>query len=260
MRASLSMSEPCYYETDRALSEYLLFHYGSGTQVLPWPTGPTEALGYPVRCVADCLDARRLASPARALDVGCAVGRSSFELARHCQQVVGIDYSQRFIEVARHLQSRGSITYAYVEEGCLTTPATAIVPREVDRERVAFEQGDAHALRPTLGRFDVLLAANLLDRLHEPRRFLEALPAMINAGGQVILSTPCTWLEQHTPLRNWLGGFERDGHAIRTLASLHEILDPHFELMQTRDLPFLIREHARKYQWSVAQATVWLRR
>jgi len=254
------MSEPGYYETDRAVSEYLLFHYGSAAQVLSWPSGPTDALEYPARCVAECLDARRLPPAARALDVGCAVGRSSFELARHCSQVVGIDYSQRFIEVARHLQSRGSLTYAYLEEGDLTTPTTAIVPREVDRGRVAFEQGDAHELRPTLGRFDVVLAANLVDRLREPRRFLEALPSMVNLDGQVILTTPCTWLEDHTPRQHWLGGFERNGHAIRTLATLHEILDPHFELAQTRDLPFLIREHARKYQWSVAQATVWRRR
>ena len=254
------MNEPGYYETDRALSEYLLFHYGSAAQVLTWPSGPTNALDYPVRCVTECLDARRLPPAARALDVGCAVGRATFELARHCRQVVGIDFSHRFIEVARHLQDRGSITYAYLEEGQLTTPATAIVPREVDRARVAFEQGDAHELRPTLGRFDVLLAANLIDRLREPRRFLEALLSMINPGGQLILATPCTWLEEYTPRQHWLGGFERNGHAIRTLATLHEILDPHFELTQTRDLPFLIREHARKYQWSVAQATVWLRR
>jgi putative 4-mercaptohistidine N1-methyltranferase len=188
------------------------------------------------------------------------VGRSSFELARYCAEVVGIDFSRRFIEVARHLQDRGSITCAYLEEGYLTTPATAIVPRDLDRSRVAFEQGDAHDLRPTLGRFDVVLAANLVDRLQDPRRFLAALPAMVNSGGQVILTTPCTWLESYTPCASWLGGFEEQGRAVRTLTTLQQLLDPAFELVQTRDLPFLIREHARKYQWSVALATVWVRR
>jgi hypothetical protein len=38
------------------------------------------------------------------------------------------------------------------------------------------------------------------------------------------------------------------------------VLDPHFTLARTLELPFLIREHARKFQWSVAQATVWIRR
>jgi hypothetical protein len=31
-------------------------------------------------------------------------------------------------------------------------------------------------------------------------------------------------------------------------------------LKLVKDLPFLIREHARKFQWSVALATVWRRR
>jgi hypothetical protein len=33
-----------------------------------------------------------------------------------------------------------------------------------------------------------------------------------------------------------------------------------FNLVTTKDLPFLIREHARKFQWSVAQASIWQRR
>ena len=73
-------------------------------------------------------------------------------MARHCSEVIGIDYSHRFIEVARHLQQHGSIAYAYVEEGLLTTPATAVVPAEIDRRRVTFEQGDAQALASGPGR------------------------------------------------------------------------------------------------------------
>ena len=45
-----------------------------------------------------------------------------------------------------------------------------------------------------------------------------------------------------------------------TLDSLRERLSPEFTLDATWDLPFLIREHARKFQWSVAQATRWIRR
>jgi hypothetical protein len=35
---------------------------------------------------------------------------------------------------------------------------------------------------------------------------------------------------------------------------------PRFDHRLTKDLPFLIREHARKFQWSVAQATLWERK
>lgn len=39
----------------------------------------------------------------RALDVGCAVGRSSFEMARTFDEVVGVDFSGKFINAAKAL-------------------------------------------------------------------------------------------------------------------------------------------------------------
>ena len=254
------MSAPDFYETERALSEYLLFHYGSPAQTMPWSFGPATAFNYPARCVSECLDTARLPAQARALDLGCAVGRATFELARHCSEVVGIDFSHRFIEIARHLQQRGSTSYAYVEEGLLTTPAKAEVPAEIDRHQVTFEQGDAQALRAELGQFDVVLMANLVDRLRDPSQCLGALPFLVRTGGQLILTTPCTWLDEYTPRSHWLGGFKQDGRPVRTLATLQAVLDAHFTLARTLDMPFVIREHARKFQWSVAQATVWIRR
>ncbi len=32
-----------------------------------------------------------------------------------------------------------------------------------------------------------------------------------------------------------------------------------FELAHAEDMPFLIREHVRKYQWGCSHATVWRR-
>ena len=55
------------YETERAVSEYLLFHYGTPEQVLPWPFGPSAALDYPVRCVTACLQIGGLPPQPRAL-------------------------------------------------------------------------------------------------------------------------------------------------------------------------------------------------
>lgn len=96
------------YETDKLVSEYLLFHYGEPREVLPWDFGPASALNYAVRCVSECVEVASLPQNARALDLGCAVGRSTFELARHCTEVIGIDYSHRFIDVAAALAGHGT--------------------------------------------------------------------------------------------------------------------------------------------------------
>lgn len=249
-----------YYESERGLSEYLLFHYGTAAEVLPWPAGPVNGLDYPARCVSECLDPATLPPSARALDLGCAVGRSTFELARHCLEVIGIDFSTHFIATARRLQASGSLPYAFTVEGNLTQPATAKVPVEIDRSRVRFEQGDAQQLRPDLGQFDVVLLANLIDRLNDPQRCLAQLAGLVKPGGQLIITSPYTWLEDYTPPTQWLGGCERDGQRLTTREGLQRALEPAFELTAVRDLPFLIREHARKYQWSVAEATHWRRR
>ena len=98
-----------YYDTDRGISEYLLFHYGGYEHRLP--AALTDGLDFPVRCVRECLDTARVPKSSRALDLGCAVGRSSFELARVCSEVIGIDYSGRFVSVANHLRDNGSFGF-----------------------------------------------------------------------------------------------------------------------------------------------------
>jgi putative 4-mercaptohistidine N1-methyltranferase len=249
-----------YYETDRAVSEYLLFHYEMSARMLPPVVVHSCALNFPVRCVTECLDTRRLPRAARALDLGCAVGRASFELARRCVEVVGIDYSQRFITTAGHLKKNGSFLFAYVEEGELTRPASAVVPANIKRQRVSFECGDATNLRRDLGTFDVVLMANLIDRLKDPKKCLAQLPRLLKPGGQLIITSPYTWLAEYTARKNWLGGFLRGSSRVKTFDALKKILSPDFQLLRRRDLPFLIREHARKFQLGVAEATVWLRR
>lgn len=249
-----------YYESNRAVSEYLLFHYGSREEILSLGIGPVDALGYPARCVTELLRVEALPSGATALDLGCAVGRSTFELARHCHRVIGIDYSHRFIEAARILRRGGEIEYEVVEEGELTRPATARIPSGIDGSRVAFEVGDALALREDLGEFDVVLMANLIDRLSRPEVGVRQAARRVKSAGQLLITSPYTWLEEYTPRAHWLGGFLRDQYPVRARYSLERILAPEFDLVKVRNLPFLIREHARKFQWSVAEATIWNRR
>lgn len=238
------------YETRRLLDEYLLFHYGSADDVLPWAFGPREALGFAVRTVRELIDPSREVKCA--LDLGCAVGRSSFELAAEGAEVLGIDFSSAFITVASELKTNGQLGYERRDEGAATTNLTANVPGHLPRTRVSFEKGDAMDLRADLGTFDLVHAANLLCRLPAPEKLLSRLPALVHSGGQLLLATPCTWLTEFTPRENWPASSTRDWLVAK--------LSNHFTLDLQIDMPFLIREHARKFQWSVALGTRWVRK
>jgi putative 4-mercaptohistidine N1-methyltranferase len=247
-----------FYESDRAVAEYLLFHYGTEEELLHSSGGPDDALEFPRRCAALL---GPLPEGARALDLGCAVGRGAFELARlpHVAETVGVDYSRAFVAAAERMRKQGTLSLSVADEGELKRDLLVFRPADLDPARVRFVQGDAHAPDPAWGTFDAVLAANLLDRLADPARFLAALPALVRPGGQLLLTSPYTWSEEYTPRAKWLGGFVRDGVAIRTGAALAAALAPSFELISRTDLPFLIQEHARKFQWSVAEATLWRR-
>lgn len=240
------------YESENILAEYLLFHFGAAEDILTagrsWPAGMGEALDFPVRT------AERFSpgSVKRGLDLGCAVGRSAFEMARRCEEVVGIDFSHAFIRAAEALRNGGTLAYNRREEAALATPLTARLPAGVDPARLVFQQGDAMDLADDLGQFDRVHAANLLCRLPEPNRLLARLPALVKPGGELVLATPCTWLEQFTPPENW--------PAAGTLEWLQATLAPAFSLELLADEPFLIRETARKFQWTTSLVTVWRRR
>ncbi len=249
------------YETPRLVSEYLLFHYGSPEEILPWADGPSNALNFPVRVVHEMFRPGQLPPGARALDLGCAVGRSALELSRFCDEVAGIDSSRAFIEAADSVARSGALPYLRADEGLLTTKLVARLPQGTRPSSVRFHQGDAMNLPASLGAFDAVLAANLLCRLPQPECLLARLPDLVRESGQLVVATPCTWLTEFTPTPHWVGGFQDlSGRAVATLEGLIQALSPAFELIETRDLPFLIREHARKYQWSVSQGSLWKRR
>jgi len=240
------------YESEKLLAEYLLFHYGAADEILPpersWPAGMRAALDFPRRTVAHFSPQR----VARGLDLGCAVGRSSFEMALTCDEVLGIDFSHAFIRAAEALRAGEALVYHRLEEGAQRSALTARAPAGGDRARLRFCQGDAMNLAADLGGFDRVHAANLLCRLAAPQRLLERLPTLVRPGGQLVLATPCTWLEEFTPPAHW--------PPAGTLAWLKASLEASFSLEQEAEEPFLIRETARKFQWSSALVTVWRRK
>lgn len=245
------------YETDELVSQYLEFHYG------------TEYFGvqnYAENCGQICVELAKKHGLAgtgqKALDLGCAVGRSSFELATHFDKVDGLDFSARFINAAVELQTKGLKRFTSPIEGELVefkeTSLSVLGYKEI-ANRCNFVQGDACNLNEKYSGYDLIFAGNLIDRLYSPRKFLRTIHERLNTGGLLVLTSPYTWLEEYTEKDEWLGGFKDEvGENFTTLDGLKEVLKTHFDMAEKpRDVAFVIRETARKYQHTVAQMTVW---
>ncbi|MBV8097784.1 MAG: putative 4-mercaptohistidine N1-methyltransferase, partial [Verrucomicrobia bacterium] len=191
----------------------------------------------------------------RALDLGCAVGRSTFELTRWANEVIGIDLSSQFIAAAQAMQKIGEVEIRILEEGQRSTVVTRRLDPQIDRSKCRFFVGDALQVSPQFGNFDLILAANLIDRVPRPADLLREIKRLVKSDGHVILASPYTWLEEFTPRENWLVDA-----TVTTLNRIQATLEPELVLVAAKDLPFLIREHARKFQWSAAQASLWKKR
>ena len=250
---------PDYYDTATQLNEYLVFHYGNDPSVLPWDFGPVKALGFHKRLVG-WVDKSRLHTGCRALDLGCAVGRISFELTRTCESVVGVDYSTTFVETAKKIKESGLVAFQLTREGNLSTSAQVRLPSDLVRERVSFCQGDAENLPDSLGKFDVIIMANLLDRVAHPRKVLSRLRDITQPGAQVIICSPFTWWDEFTQPEERLGGFIQDGKEVTSMDTVAELLELDFHQTKIGDEPFLIRQHERKFFMSVACVGLWIRR
>lgn len=240
------------YETDKLLSEYAEFHYGDVYFDVP---------NFSKALAEIALEAMEDKPKHTALDLGCASGRSTFELARGFDHVTGIDFSARFIGQGVQLVQQGTLRYTLTEEGDLVSykeRTLSDLGLDQVKDRVEFYQGDACNLKSIFTGYDLILAANLIDRLYDPDKLLSNIHTRINAGGLLMIASPYTWLTEHTKKESWVGGFKRDGENFTTLDGLKEILGKNFRLTQgPQSVPFVIRETKRKFQHTLSEVTIW---
>jgi 5-histidylcysteine sulfoxide synthase/putative 4-mercaptohistidine N1-methyltranferase len=238
------------YETDESIAQYCEFHYGE------------ENFGVKNFCVnsVDLLKPYlENIETKKALDLGCSVGRSTYELARTFDEVTGIDFSANFINVGVKLKKYDSLTFNIKKEGDIFKERTvSLKDFALDdlKEKVSFMQGDACNLKDIYSGYDLIFCSNLIDRLYYPQKFLEDIPSRVNENGLLVLLSPYTWLEEYTPKENWLGGYIKDNKEVSTLDTLKDELKG-FELLETVDVPFVIKETNRKYQHTISQMSIW---
>lgn len=139
------------------------------------------------------------------LDIGCAAGRTTFELAaRGGGLALGIDVGIRLLRAAQRLLRTGSITFP-LKSGGLTYQRHEFPVSLPHPERVDFWACDALAPPFADATFQFASALNVFDVINSPRGLLVAMQNVLAPGGHAVLSSPYDW-SLPVPVAQWSGG------------------------------------------------------
>lgn len=189
-----------------------------------------------------------------ALDAGCAVGRTSFELAarRPGELVLGIDTHLSMLRVASRALRQGVMRYPRKRVGLVYDRREFPVALP-GAERVDFWCCDATALPFAPGTFALAASLHVVDCISSPVDHLAALGRALRPGGVAVIAAPYDWSLAATPLERWLGGHsQRAPHEGSSEAALRNVLTGEnarrlgLELVAERpDVPWAVRMNAR---------------
>lgn len=140
------------------------------------------------------------------IDVGCSVGRATFELAaRTGELTLGVDLNMGMLRIARQVARTGRVRHPLRRSGIVYDWREY----EVDvpaRELVEFWACDAMALPFANDNFAGALSCNVLDCLTSPVVHLMEVGRVIAPAGHAIISSPYDWSGNATPVPAWIGG------------------------------------------------------
>jgi SAM-dependent methyltransferase/uncharacterized protein YbaR (Trm112 family) len=145
-------------------------------------------------------------APPRILDLGCAVGRTTLDLAAAHPDalVLGLDIHLGLLRIARDAAA-GEASYPRRRIGLVYDRRRFAVDFP-QAARVDFWAADALALPFVPGVAGLCVGLNLLDCVPDPRLLLESLARATAPGGRILLATPYDWATRATPVEAWLGG------------------------------------------------------
>lgn len=252
------------YDASRDLSKYLLMHYGSLSDLFNRDAHPLARAHDYCQRLSDLLRScaeQTGTTVTRALDVGCSVGGVTHALSGWVRdEVIGVDVSQRSVEIAQTLTEHGGGTFAITEQGPFYREVSFRVADQGERANVVFEVGDGNALRVREEPFDAVVLSNVLDRVAQPAACLEQFAAstdILRAGGLMMVACPWSWYPEYSHPNEWLGNAAT---GVASEEALKSLLSEGFELLAEVDEPGVLRQNPREYDYFESHVTVWRKR
>jgi SAM-dependent methyltransferase/uncharacterized protein YbaR (Trm112 family) len=187
-------------------------------------------------------------------DIGCSVGRATFELAARTERLtVGIDVNVGMLRLASSILRTGQVSYPRRHVGIVygqrQFPSPFSRPDLVD-----FWACDAMSLPFVDGLFAGSVCLNTLDSVPSPVALLQSLARVSQPGSLVRMACPYDWSAAVTPIEGWIGGHsQRADHGGLSETILHGLLQEGTEGVsgrfavedEQRDVPWVVRLHDR---------------
>ncbi|HEV8572065.1 MAG TPA: methyltransferase domain-containing protein [Actinomycetota bacterium] len=239
--------------TRQHLSTYGWTHYGDLD--LEEPSGDVPTVVSLLRAGLGRLEEAGIRPAGPVADLGCSVGRSTFELAAATDDalVLGIDMNIAMLRMASEALRTELVRYPLRRVGMVYEERTAELHPE-GADRVDFWCADAQALPFHPETFDLAVSLNLIDSVGSPIDHLKSLRDVVRSGGGALVATPFDWNPSVTQIEAWMGGHspydERRGRSENVLRSLlggdHPAAVDGLELIDEIDsLEWPIRLHDR---------------
>ncbi len=189
----------------RHLSHYAVDHWGE------YDPDPWEGSGAIARLGALAYDLAPPLPGGLAIDLGCSVGRNSFELAAATGGlVVGLDLNLSMLRLAGQVLRSGRVSYPRRRVGVAFDRRDHAVPVP-QAEQVDFWACDAAALPFRDGGLQTITSFNLIDCLPDPFAHLQSLGRVLAPEGLTLLATPYDWAPSATTIQGWIGGHSQRG-------------------------------------------------
>jgi SAM-dependent methyltransferase len=199
-----------------------------------------------------------------ALDVGCAVGRLSFELAKTHDHVIGLDTSIAFIRKAREILIRKRVDFDLIVEGHITEPQSVGFDDSRDFSRVDFIVADALALPFRRRAFAMAAAINLLEKVPDPLKHLTEINRVLRRQNAMFLfSDPFSWDEAVSLPERWLSGNGNTQYSPRGIDTMRRLLAgeygvfaPPFTIIDDGNVDWKIRKTENLWEHITSQFLV----
>jgi SAM-dependent methyltransferase/uncharacterized protein YbaR (Trm112 family) len=189
------------------------------------------------------------------LDLGCAVGRTSFDLAQQQSGLVlGIDINLSMLRLASTVLHGSRVQYPRRRIGIVYDRRSFDVELP-GVEHLDFWACDALALPLAPGTFGTTVAMNLLDCVTSPRDLLVGMRRVLVGKGTALLATPYDWSPGATPVEAWIGGHSQRGEqggaaepllrALLTPGAHPQAVDGFTIIAENNEVSWQVRMHER---------------